>query len=139
MRPIHSLIRAAALAATLSLLPSLAFAQQPVRIAQGFASLSFLPVWAARALNTFQAEGLNVAVVSPGGDPAALAALDAGDVDLAAVGTESALRAAAKGQTISDRLQPDVESDPGSSGRACVPGENPASSPAIPCKSVSLR
>ncbi|MHB8268771.1 ABC transporter substrate-binding protein [Bradyrhizobium sp.] len=98
MRPIHSLIRAAALAATLSLLPSLASAQQAVRIAQGFASLSFLPVWAARALNTFQAEGLNVAVVSPGGDPAALAALDAGDVDLAAVGTESALRAAAKGQ-----------------------------------------
>jgi NitT/TauT family transport system substrate-binding protein len=37
-------------------------------------------------------------VVSPGGDPAALAALDSGDVDLAAVGTESALRAAAKGQ-----------------------------------------
>ena len=37
-------------------------------------------------------------IVSPGGDPAALAALDAGDVDLAAVGTESALRAVAKGQ-----------------------------------------
>jgi len=35
---------------------------------------------------------------SPGGDPAALAALDAGDADLAAVGTESALRAVAKGQ-----------------------------------------
>jgi NitT/TauT family transport system substrate-binding protein len=98
MRPIHSVTRAAALAATLSLLPTLASAQQAVRIAQGFASLSFLPVWAARALNTFQAEGLNAAVVSPGGDPAALAALDAGDVDLAAVGTESALRAAAKGQ-----------------------------------------
>jgi NitT/TauT family transport system substrate-binding protein len=98
MRSIHSLTRAAALAATLSLLPTLASAQQAVRIAQGFASLSFLPVWAARALNTFQAEGLNAAVVSPGGDPAALAALDAGDVDLAAVGTESALRAAAKGQ-----------------------------------------
>ena len=37
-------------------------------------------------------------IVSPGGDPAALAALDAGDVDLAAVGTESVLRAVAKGQ-----------------------------------------
>jgi ABC-type nitrate/sulfonate/bicarbonate transport system substrate-binding protein len=37
-------------------------------------------------------------VVTPGGDPAALAALDTGDVDLAAVGTETVLRAAAKGQ-----------------------------------------
>lgn len=99
MRSIHSLTRAALLAATLSLLPTLAAAQQTVRIAQGFASLSFLPVWAARALNTFPAQGLTAtAIVSPGGDPAALAALDAGDVDLAAVGTESALRAVAKGQ-----------------------------------------
>jgi NitT/TauT family transport system substrate-binding protein len=99
MRSIHGLTRAAALAVTLSLLPTLASAQQTVRIAQGFASLSFLPVWAARALNTFAAEGLTAtAVVSPGGDPAALAALDSGDVDLAAVGTETALRAVAKGQ-----------------------------------------
>src|SRR5580698_8286287 len=99
MRSIHNLTRATALAAILSLLPTLASAQQSVRIAQGFASLSFLPVWAARALNTFPAEGLTASViVSPGGDPAALAALDAGDVDLAAVGTESALRAVAKGQ-----------------------------------------
>ena len=99
MRSIHCLTRAAALAAALSLLPTLASAQQSVRIAQGFASLSFLPVWAARALNSFTAEGLTATViVSPGGDPAALAALDAGDVDLAAVGTESALRAVAKGQ-----------------------------------------
>jgi ABC-type nitrate/sulfonate/bicarbonate transport system substrate-binding protein len=99
MRSIHRLTRAAALAALLSLLPTLASAEQSVRIAQGFASLSFLPVWAARALNTFAAEGLSATViVSPGGDPAALAALDAGDVDLAAVGTKSALRAVAKGQ-----------------------------------------
>jgi ABC-type nitrate/sulfonate/bicarbonate transport system substrate-binding protein len=99
MRSIHGLIRAAVLAVILSLIPALASAQQTVRIAQGFASLSFLPVWAARALNTFPAEGLTAtAIVSPGGDPAALAALDAGDVDLAAVGTESALRAVAKGQ-----------------------------------------
>ena len=99
MRSIHGLPRTAALALTLSLLPTLACAQQSVRIAQGFASLSFLPIWAARASNTFAAEGLTAtAVVSPGGDPAALAALDSGDVDLAAVGTESALRAVAKGQ-----------------------------------------
>jgi NitT/TauT family transport system substrate-binding protein len=99
MRSIQGLTRTAALAAALSLLPTLASAQQTVRIAQGFASLSFLPVWAARAQNSFAAEGLTATtVVSPGGDPAALAALDSGDVDLAAVGTESALRAAAKGQ-----------------------------------------
>jgi ABC-type nitrate/sulfonate/bicarbonate transport system substrate-binding protein len=99
MRSIQSLSRAAALAAALSLLPTLAAAQQPVRIAQGFASLSFLPLWAARAQDSFAAEGLTATtVVSPGGDPAALAALDSGDVDLAAVGTDSALRAVAKGQ-----------------------------------------
>jgi NitT/TauT family transport system substrate-binding protein len=99
MRSIHCLTRAAALVAALSLLPTLASAQQTVRIAQGFASLSFLPLWAARAQNSFAAEGLTATtVISPGGDPAALAALDSGDVDLAAVGTESALRAAAKGQ-----------------------------------------
>jgi ABC-type nitrate/sulfonate/bicarbonate transport system substrate-binding protein len=98
MRLSLSLTRAAALAAVLSLLPTLASAQQTVRIAQGFASLSFLPIWGARALNTFSPEGLNATVVTPGGDPAALAALDSGDVDLAAVGTESVLRAVAKGQ-----------------------------------------
>jgi NitT/TauT family transport system substrate-binding protein len=99
MRSIHGLTRAAALALSLSLIPTLASAQQTVRIAQGFASLSFLPVWAARALNTFGPEGLTAAAsVSPGGDASALAALDAGDVDLAAVGSETVLRAAAKGQ-----------------------------------------
>jgi NitT/TauT family transport system substrate-binding protein len=99
MRSIHGLTRAAVLALTLSLFPAMASAQQSVRIAQGFASLRFLPLWAARAQNTFAAEGLTAtAIVSPGGDPAALAALDSGDVELAAVGTESVLRAAAKGQ-----------------------------------------
>jgi ABC-type nitrate/sulfonate/bicarbonate transport system substrate-binding protein len=99
MPSIKGLTRALTLAAALSLLPGWASAQQPVRIAQGFASLSFLPLWGARALNTFAPQGLTGTVLSsPGGDPAALAALDAGDADLAAVGTESALRAVAKGQ-----------------------------------------
>jgi NitT/TauT family transport system substrate-binding protein len=99
MHSIKGLIRALTLAATLFLLPTLASAQETVRIAQGFASLSFLPLWGARALNTFAPQGLTATVLSsPGGDPAALAALDAGDADLAAVGTESALRAVAKGQ-----------------------------------------
>jgi NitT/TauT family transport system substrate-binding protein len=98
MHSIPGLTRALTLA-MVSLLPTLASAQQPVRISQGFASLSFLPVWAARALNTFAPQGLTAtALISPGGDPAALAALDAGDADLAAVGTETALRAVAKGQ-----------------------------------------
>src|ERR1700730_10575393 len=55
--------RALALAATLWLLPTIASAQQTVRIAQGVASLSFLPVWGARALNSFAAEGLNAPVL----------------------------------------------------------------------------
>ena len=84
----------------------LASAQQTIRIAQGVSSLSFLPLWAARALNTFSARRTDRERRgrSPGGDPAALAALDAGDVDLAAVGTETALRAVAKGQPFRDRL-----------------------------------
>ena len=91
--------QALALAATLMSLSAPARAEDPVRIAQGFASLSFLPLWAARALNTFGPQGLTGTVlISPGGDAAALAALDAGDADLAAVGTETALRAVAKGQ-----------------------------------------
>jgi NitT/TauT family transport system substrate-binding protein len=99
MHSIKGLTRTLTLAAILLLLPTLASAQQTVRIAQGFASLSFLPLWGARALNTFALQGLTATVLSsPGGDPAALAALDAGDADLAAVGTESALRAVAKGQ-----------------------------------------
>ena len=87
--PTHkSLVRALTMATGLLLLPTLASAQQSVRIAQGFASLSFLPIWGARALSTFAQEGLTATVLaSPGGDPAALAALDAGDADLAAVGT----------------------------------------------------
>ena len=73
-------------------------------------------------------------MVSPGGDPAALAALDAGDVDLAAVGTETALRAVAKGQPfeIVYNLMSKVTLEAG--GRALVAGERPASSPAIRCE-----
>jgi ABC-type nitrate/sulfonate/bicarbonate transport system substrate-binding protein len=73
-------------------------AQTPVKIAIGFPSVSFLPVWAAQALHTFDQEKLDASLLIPGGDPASLAALDAGDIDLAAVGTEPVLRAAAKGQ-----------------------------------------
>jgi len=99
MHSMRGLTRTLTLAATLLLSPTLASAQQTVRIAQGFASLSFLPIWGARALNSFAPQGLTGTVLmSPGGDPAALAALDAGDADLAAVGTETVLRAVAKGQ-----------------------------------------
>jgi ABC-type nitrate/sulfonate/bicarbonate transport system substrate-binding protein len=98
MRCIQSVVAAALGIATI-LGPSLAIAQQSVRIGQGVPTLSFLPVWASRALNTFAPQGLTVsAVLMPGGDASALAALDAGDVDVAAVGSETALRAAAKGQ-----------------------------------------
>lgn len=70
-----------------------------VRIGQATTSLSFLPIWAARAFDTFQADGLTLDWAAiPGGDPAALAALDAGDIDLAAVGPDTALAAIGRGQ-----------------------------------------
>jgi NitT/TauT family transport system substrate-binding protein len=98
MRSLNSLVRAVAVGAALISAPDLASAQT-VRIAQGVAALSFLPLWAARALNTFTPQGLTAnAVVIPGGDATTLAALDAGDIDLAAVGSDAVLRAAAKGQ-----------------------------------------
>jgi ABC-type nitrate/sulfonate/bicarbonate transport system substrate-binding protein len=76
-----------------------ASAEDKIRIGQATPTLSFLPVMAARALDTFKAEGLALEWASiNGGDPRALAALDAGDIDLAAVGSESALQAIAKGQ-----------------------------------------
>jgi len=98
MRP-HNSLSLLAIGMMLMLMPASVCAQQTIRIAQGVSTLSFLPVWAARALNTFSAQGLTAnALVVPGGDAAALAALDAGDIDLAAVGSETDLRAVAKGQ-----------------------------------------
>ena len=66
----------------------------PVRIGQSTISLGFLPVWAARAYDTFaqQKLDLNWALIN-GGDPAALAALDSGDIDLAATGGDAVLDA----------------------------------------------
>jgi len=99
MRATMGLARVVVIAAALGLLPSLAMAQQTVRIGLGAPTLSFLPIWSARALDTFKPQGLTATVVAlPGGDPSALAALDAGDVELAAVGPDTMLRAAAKGQ-----------------------------------------
>ena len=70
-----------------------------VRIGQATSAVSFLPIWAARALDTFKPQGLALKWAAiPGGDPTALAALDAGDIDLAAVGTDTTLAAIAKGQ-----------------------------------------
>lgn len=99
MRVTMKWARAAAVAAAIALLPSLAEAQQAVRIGLGAPTLSFLPVWSGRALDTFKPQGLTATIAAlPGGDASALAALDAGDIDLAAVGPDSMLRAAAKGQ-----------------------------------------
>jgi len=80
-------------------LPGTAAAAEPVRIGQATTSLSFLPVWAARAMGSFPAQGLALTWAAlPGGDPTALAALDSGDIDLAAVGSDTVLNAAGKGQ-----------------------------------------
>jgi ABC-type nitrate/sulfonate/bicarbonate transport system substrate-binding protein len=78
----------------------LAWSQQaPVRIGQAVPTMSFLPILAARTLDTFKDEqlALDFALIR-GGDPAALAALDSDNIDFAAVGSDTALAAIAKGQ-----------------------------------------
>jgi NitT/TauT family transport system substrate-binding protein len=91
--------RMMAAAAALALLVTPALAQEKVRIGQATAALSFTPIWAARALDTFKAQGLDLQWSTiAGGDPTTLAALDSGDIDFAAVGSETALQAIAKGQ-----------------------------------------
>lgn len=94
--------RREALLATLTLLAAAPLHAQParkLRIGQATPAVSFLPVMAARALGSFAAAGVDLdwAAIS-GGDPACLAALDSGDIDLAAVGSETLLNAVAKGQ-----------------------------------------
>ena len=70
-----------------------------IHIAQATPAVSFLPLMAARALDSFPAAGLDLYWVAlPGGDPACLAALDHGNIELAAVGSESLLAAIANGQ-----------------------------------------
>ncbi len=89
------------LAAPALLLASKARAQgaRTVRIGQATPAVSFLPIAAARALDSFAAAGLSLDWAAiPGGDPACLAALDSGDIDLAAVGSETLLNAVGKGQ-----------------------------------------
>src|ERR1700747_2244881 len=99
MHAAMGLARVVVIGAALALLPCPALAQQAVRIGLGAPTLSSLPIWSARALDTFKAQGLSATVVAlPGGDPSALAALDAGDIELAAVGPDATLRAVAKGQ-----------------------------------------
>lgn len=95
--------RAAVLSAlALPMLGSRAFGQAAsvkIRLGQPTTSLSYAKVFAARALDTFAAENVAFEWVSiPGGDPAALAAVDSGDLELAAVGSDTALAAIAKGQ-----------------------------------------
>lgn len=99
MRKTSSLAKTIVIGTMLAMLPGFAMAQQAVRIGLGAPTLSFLPIWSARALDTFKQQGLTATVVAlPGGDASALAALDAGDIELAAVGPDAMLRAVAKGQ-----------------------------------------
>lgn len=73
--------------------------QDRIRIGQATVSLSFVKIFAARALDTFATQQLSLQWAQiQGGDPAALAAVDAGDLDLAAIGSDTALAAIAKGQ-----------------------------------------
>ena len=91
--------RAALASAALPFLPRIARAADAIRIGQANTALAFLPIWAARAYDSFPANGLALTWAAiPGGDPTTLAALDGGDIDLAAVGSDTALAAIAKGQ-----------------------------------------
>ncbi|HLW11064.1 MAG TPA: ABC transporter substrate-binding protein [Casimicrobiaceae bacterium] len=87
-------------AAAMSAFAPLAVAQPAtVRIGQAVPTMSFLPILAARALGSFDAQQLKLEFTQiRGGDPAALAALDSGNIDFAAVGSDTALAAIAKGQ-----------------------------------------
>lgn len=70
---------------------------EPLTIGQVVPTLGFITLDTALAMDTFAEEGLQVEKVQlSGGDPTALAALDAGDVDVAAVGSESVVTATAK-------------------------------------------
>jgi ABC-type nitrate/sulfonate/bicarbonate transport system substrate-binding protein len=78
---------------------ALAAAKDTVKIGQATTTLGFLAIWAARTFETFPAQGLELSWAAiNGGDPATLAALDSGDVDLAATGSDSVLDAVSKGQ-----------------------------------------
>jgi len=86
-----------------------------IRLGQPTNSLSFLKTFASRALDSFAAENISLEYASvPGGDPAVLAAVDSGDLELAAVGSDTALAAIAKGQpfkiiyTLMNRLPYDL-------------------------------
>jgi ABC-type nitrate/sulfonate/bicarbonate transport system substrate-binding protein len=116
----------------LLLVAPLAHAADLVRLGQATTSLGFLPVWAARALDTFAAEGLALQWVAiPGGDPATLAALDGGDIDVAAVGSDTALAAIAKGQpfevvaSLMDRVSLDLVVSEAFLKRAAVAPSDP--------------
>ena len=78
--------------------PVVAATRDTVRIGQATTTLGFLPVWASRAFDTFAQRNLDLTwAIINGGDPATLAALDSGDIDLAATGSDSVLEAVAKG------------------------------------------
>lgn len=69
-----------------------------VAIAQVVPTLGYVSLDTARAFDTFGSQDLKYNHVQlSGGDPAALAALDSGDVDFAAVGSEAPLLALAEG------------------------------------------
>jgi NitT/TauT family transport system substrate-binding protein len=91
-------LAAMAFAAT-ARVPAMGASNDTVRIGQATTTLGFLPVWAARTYDTFPAQQLDLTWAAiNGGDPACLAALDSGDIDIAATGSDSVLEAVAKGQ-----------------------------------------
>ena len=70
---------------------------EPLTIGQVVPTLGYITLDTALASKTFANQDLKVNKVQlSGGDPTALAALDAGDIDVAAVGSEAAVTAIAK-------------------------------------------
>ena len=70
---------------------------EPLTIGQVVPTLGYITLDTALASDTFAAQDLKIDKVQlSGGDPTALAALDAGDIDVAAVGSEAAVTAIAK-------------------------------------------
>lgn len=68
------------------------------RLGQSTSSLSYLKIFAARALGTFEAENIDLQWAAFTGDPPTLAAVDSGDLVMASVGSDTTLAAISKGQ-----------------------------------------
>lgn len=85
------------LASVLPAVPSRAQAQDKVTLLQGFSSMSFTPIYVARAKNFFQAENLDVDVQIVSGSSMAFKGAVGGQAPFAAMGATELITATEKG------------------------------------------